>query len=291
MGLELSIASIVFLLLLVPFALVMEGIRRKTVARMQNRIGPPVWQPIYDVLKLFQKGKTDTLAKENPFFWIVPILTFLSGLAFFLFIPFNIISFQHDFIFLIYLLVLESALFVLAGFASNNPYSTIASMRELILMVCYEMIFAIVILTVFIFEGVLSVAQFDSLFLFWKLPLAFICFMVLVAVEIRITPYDTVDAPTEVLESIRNEYSGKGLAFLKMADALKMTFFAAMLLYFFIGNFNMVAFFVLIPVAVMVFSFIQATTCRYRVDQTFKRLAFYLILALVEIVRIKFIVW
>jgi len=268
-----------------------EGVRRKTVARMQNRIGPPIWQPIYDVLKLFQKGDSDTLAKENPFFRITPALTFLAGIALFLFIPFSIVSFQHDFIFLIYLLVLESALFVLAGFSSNNPYSAIASMRELILMVCYEMIFAVVILSVFIFEGIFSVAQFDSLFLFLKLPIAFVCFMVLVAVEIRITPYDTVDAPTEVLESIRNEYSGKGLAFLKMADALKTTFFAAMLLYFFIGNFNTIAFFVLIPVVVMVFSFIQATTCRYRVDQTFKRLTVYLILALIEIVRIKFVVW
>lgn len=291
MGLELSIASIAFLLLITPFALLMEGVRRKTVARMQNRIGPPIWQPIYDVLKLFQKGPSDTLAQENPFFKLTPILTFLVAFSLFLFIPFYIVSFKHDFIFLIYLLVLESALFVLAGFASNNPYSAIASMRELILMVSYEMIFAIVILSVFIFEGVLMVSQFDSFLLFWKLPIAFICFMALVAVEVRITPYDTVDAPTEVLESIRNEYSGKGLAFLKMADALKLTFFAVLLLYFFIGNFNMIVFLVLIPVAVMVFSFIQATTCRYRVDQTFKRLTFYLILALIEIVRIKFIVW
>lgn len=291
MNLELSTASVVFLLLLVPFALLMEGVRRKIVARMQNRIGPPVWQPIYDVLKLFQKGDSDTLAKDNPFFRTIPALTVLAGIVPFLLMPFNIVSFQHDFIFLIYLLVLESALFVLAGFASNNPYSAIAGMRELILMVCYEMIFAIVILTIFIFEGVLTIAGFDSLLLFWKLPIAFICFMALIAIEIRITPYDTTDAPTEVLESIRNEYSGRDLAFLKIADALKTTFFAVMLLYFFIGNFNMVLFLALIPVAVLVFSFIQATTCRYRVDQTFKRLTIYLIFALVEIVRIKFIVW
>lgn len=291
MGLELSIASIVFLLLVTPFALLMEGIRRKSVARMQNRIGPPIWQPVYDVLKLFKKGTSDTLAQENPFFKVVPVLTFLAGLALFLFMPFNIVSFKHDFIFLIYLLVLESALFVLAGFASNNPYSTIASMRELILMVSYEMIFAIVILTVFIFEGVLTVSQLNSLFLFWKLPIAFICFIALVAVEIRISPYDTVDAPTEVLESVRTEYSGKGLAFLKMADALKLTFFAVLILYFFIGSLNPFVLIALTPIAVIIFSFIQATTGRYRVDQTFKRLTFFLILALVEIVRIKFIVW
>lgn len=291
MVLELSTVNIVFMLLLVPFALILEGIRRKTIARMQNRIGPPIWQPVYDILKLFQKGDSDTLAKDNPLFKIVPLLVFLAAVALFLFIPFSIVSFQHDFIFLIYLLVLESALFVLAGFASNNPYSAIASMRELILMVCYEMIFAIVILTVFIFENVSTIAQFDSLLLLWKLPIAFICFIALAVVETRIQPYDTVDAPTEVLESIRNEYSGKGLAFLKMADILKRTFFVAMLLYFFMGNFNTLIFLALMPVTIMVFAFVQASRCRYRVDQTFKRLTFYLILALIEIVRIKFIVW
>jgi len=146
MSLELNIVNILYVLLVIPFALVMEGIRRKAIARMQNRIGPPIIQPIYDILKLFKKGKTDTLAKENLFFKVVPIITFLIAFGFFLFLPLNIISFKNDFIFLIYLLVLESALFVLAGFASNNPYSAIASMRELILMVSYEMIFTIVIL-------------------------------------------------------------------------------------------------------------------------------------------------
>ncbi|MBL7100505.1 MAG: NADH-quinone oxidoreductase subunit H [Nanoarchaeota archaeon] len=290
MGLELNIVNITFLLLVVPFALVMEGIRRKTVARMQNRIGPPIWQPIYDVLKLFKKGRSDTLAKENPFFKIIPVIAFLIALTLFFFIPFSIVSFQHDFIFLIYLLVLESALFVLAGFAANNPYSAIASMRELILMVCYEMIFAIVIITIFVFENVLTIAQFDSSLLLWKLPLAFICFIAVAAVEIRITPYDTVDAPTEVLEGMENEYSGKGLAFLKMADALKMTFFAFLILYFFIGSLNFILL-ALTPLAVMVFAFIQATTGRYRVDQTFKRLTIFLALALIEIIRIKFIIW
>lgn len=291
MSLELSIVNVICILLVVPFALLMEGIRRKSVARMQNRIGPPVWQPIYDIIKLFQKGGSDTLARENLFFKITPAITFLIALAFFLFIPFNIVSFQHDFIFLIYLLVLESALFVLAGFASNNPYSAIASMRELILMVCYEMVFAIVILTIFIFENILTISQLDSSFLFLKLPIAAVCFIAIAAVEIRITPYDTVDAPTEVLESIKTEYSGEGLAFLKAAEALKITFFALLTVYFFIGSFNMPLLLILVPLTIIGFAFIQATTGRYRVDQTFKRLTFFLILALVEFVRIKFIVW
>ena len=291
MGLDLSIVNILYVLLVLPFALVMEGLRRKAIARMQNRMGPPIIQPIYDIIKLFKKGASDTLAKENPFFKVIPISAFLVAFGFFLFLPLNIVSFQNDFIFLIYLLVLESALFVLVGFAANNPYSTIASMRELILMVTYEMIFAIVILAIFVFEGVFTVAEFDSTFLFLKLPLAFICFIAISAVEIKITPYDTASAPTEVLEGIETEYSGPGLAFLHLSDILKTTFFAILLIYFFIGKFSFPILLLLTPVVIIFFAFVQATTGRYRVDQTFKRLTFFLILVLIEFVRLKFIVW
>ncbi len=289
MVLKLSIANLLVVLLSVPFALLMEGLRRKAVARMQNRVGPPIVQPIYDVLKLFKKGESDSLAKENPFFRIIPIIIFLVTLVFFLLIPFPILHFKFDFIFLIYLLVLESALFVLIGFASNNPYSTISSMRELILMVAYEMTFAIVILTIFVFTGDFSISSFNDQFIFFKLPLAFISFIAITAVEVRITPYDTVAAPTEVLENAETEYSGKGLAFLRLADAMKMTFFAFMIAYFFIYNLNPWITILLVPFVVVFFAFMQATTGRYRVDQTFRKLIFFLILAIIELVRIKLI--
>ncbi|MBU4502028.1 MAG: NADH-quinone oxidoreductase subunit H [Nanoarchaeota archaeon] len=291
MNLDPNIVKILYILLIVPFALVMEGIRRKAVARMQNRIGPPITQPIYDILKLFQKKKSDTLAQENSFFKVVPFLTFCVAFSFFLFIPLSFISFKHDFIFLIYLLVLESALFVLAGFAGNNPYSAIASMRELILMVSYEMIFTIIILTLFVYEEVLMVSEFGAMFMLLKLPIAFICFIAVMAIEIRITPYDTAAAPTEVLEGVETEYSGKGLAFLHISDALKLTFFAVLFIYFFFGQFSLPWMLLFVPLAVVFFSFVQATTGRYRVDQTFKRLTFFLILILIEFVRIKFITW
>ncbi len=48
-----------FLFLLV-FSLIYSGILRKLAARMQNRVGPPVWQPILDMIKLM-KGKDGNL--------------------------------------------------------------------------------------------------------------------------------------------------------------------------------------------------------------------------------------
>lgn len=291
MNLNLSIVSIGFIAGLIPLALIFEGLRRKIVARMQNRIGPPIWQPIYDILKLWHKGKSDSLAYKNIFYRLAPFLYFIFTFALFLFIPLNIISFKYDFIFLIYLLVLDSALYVLAGFASNSPYSTIASMRELVLMVCYEMVLAVVLATVFVFNEIISFAQLETSFLILKLPLAAVCFFYLSAVEIRITPYDTVEAPTEVLEGVKTEFSGKNLMFMELAKALKLTFFAMLFVYLLIGYHNLPAFIAVSTAVVFAFAFTQATTCRYRIDQALKRFIIILGIALIEFVRIKFITW
>lgn len=291
MTLDINIVSVIFLVLIIPFSLLAEGIRRKILARMQNRIGPPIWQPVYDVIKLWKKAPSDTLAKKNIFFTITPILYFVITFALFLFIPFSIISFEYDFILFIYILVLDSLLYVLVGLASNNPYSIIGSTRELTLMVCYEIVFTIVIITIFVFNNVISLSQFNSLFLFWKLPIAAVCFFYVALVEIRVTPYDTVEAYTEVLESVKSEYSGKGLAFLEFAKALKLIFFAMLAVFLFIGLDNLLLFFILSILMVIVFAFTQATTCRYRIDQVFKIFTIVLVFAIIEFVRIKFIIW
>ena len=291
MNLSINIVSIVFLILIIPFSLLMEGVRRKLVARMQNRIGPPIWQPIFDVIKLWNKGGSDSLASKNVFFVVAPLLYFLVTLGLFLFVPFSIISFDFDFLLLIYLLILDSALYVLIGLASNNPYSILGSMRELILMLSYELILAVTLITIFVFNNILSVAQFDSFFLFWKLPIATVCFLSVVFMGIRVTPYDTVEATTEILESVKSEYSGKGLAFLELAKSLKLAFFAILTVFLFIGEIHLLLFFIVSILMVILFSFTQATTCRYRLDQTLNIFIFILVLALIEFTRIKFIIW
>ncbi len=286
MNLELSIVNVVFLILIAPFALLMEGVRRKSIARMQNRIGPPIWQPFYDIWKLLFKGDTDSIAKRNWFFRWTPLLYFLATLILFVFIPLTMLSFEYDFILLIYLLVLDSALYVLAGFASNNPYSTIGSMREMIVMVCYEMIFTVAIVTVMVAENATTLAAIGDAFMLHKVPLAALCMFYVVMIEVRVTPYDTVEAGTEIMESVKTEYYGRKLALMELAKDLKLAFFAMLWIFLFIGVHHILLFLALTVIMVLVLAFTQATTCRYRVDQTLKRYTVVLGIALFELARI-----
>ena len=47
-----TLLQAVVLLALAPF---IQGIVKKTKARLQNRIGPVIWQPYYDLIKYFKK--------------------------------------------------------------------------------------------------------------------------------------------------------------------------------------------------------------------------------------------
>jgi len=116
MILDVSMFKLMFLVLVIPISLLFEGIKRKLLARMQNRIGPPIWQPFYDVIKLFEKHESDSKASENVFFNITPFLYLVTTFALFFFIPFPIIGFQFDFIIFVYILILSGALYVLSGF-------------------------------------------------------------------------------------------------------------------------------------------------------------------------------
>src|SRR5271154_6021732 len=48
---------ILFLIALTVLPCLTLGAIKVLKARLQNRIGPPIWQPVYDLVKLFKKGE------------------------------------------------------------------------------------------------------------------------------------------------------------------------------------------------------------------------------------------
>ena len=53
----------------------LAGLDRKLAARMQRRVGPPVLQPFYDVLKLFEKERI--AVNEAQGFYLAGLLFFM----------------------------------------------------------------------------------------------------------------------------------------------------------------------------------------------------------------------
>ncbi|MFQ6020401.1 MAG: respiratory chain complex I subunit 1 family protein [Candidatus Aenigmatarchaeota archaeon] len=259
--------EIIFFILIPFIALLYEGLQRKLNARLQNRIGPPILQPFYDIKKLFSKKSYKS--QNDPFFKIAPFLYFVTIYSLFLFIPFSLIQFEYDFVFLIYLTILASAFYVLSGLSSDNPFGIIGSMREMTLMIVYEITIAIIIFNFIMTAGVLSLANFQSTLMFLVLPISSIALAAIFFVELHITPFDTSEAPPEIISGAPTEYSGNRLAFMEMAKYMKRLFFVFLMPLLLFGR-DILIIFLFSLIFLFVYTLIQVITPRYRLDQAFK---------------------
>jgi len=282
--------NIIRMLAVIPLTLIVDGIFRKLLARMQNRVGPPIIQPFYDIIKLFGKKKSDSRGYKSIFFRVIPVLYFISTYALFLFIS-GIVSFQFDFIMFIYMVVLSSALYILLGLVSNSPFGVFGSMRDMLLMICYEVALTISLFSFIVYSDVLSLSQLNESWMILKLPLASLCMIVVALVETRITPFDTAEAEPEIMGSVETEYSGKGLGFIEMSRQLKLLFFVVMLTKFLFNPVGILSFVLFSILIFFILLFSQVTTARYRMDQTFNILLMVLILSVIEFIRLYVLVW
>jgi formate hydrogenlyase subunit 4 len=282
--------EIAFLVSLPFIALLAEGISRKITARMQRRKGPPSLQPIYDIQKLISKDETDAVGEKSPFFRLSPYFILLSTLALFLFFPYPLLSFKSDFIFLIYLTVLSSALYVLSGIASDSPFATIGVMREITLMVCYEITLVVTIVNLAVFYGIEHISSPITGTPLLDLPLSFIALLVVAMTELKITPFDAPEAGSEIMAGAHNEYSGRKLAVLEMAHFLKVIFFILLLVLFTTGFSNPVNAILASAFYLFFLTLMHATTPRLKVRQAFRFLLGVLFLALLDFVRISYVI-
>lgn len=270
--------------LLVPFiALFYEGLMRKLNARFQNRVGPPIIQPFYDIIKLFEKKPLES--QNDPFYKHAPFFYFLSIYALFLFIPFSLLGFDYDFVLLLYLTILASSFYVLAGLSSDNPFGIVSSMREMILMIVYEITLVITVFSFMLRADVVSFASYNTSLMMFSVPISAVCLALISLLEVHVTPFDTTEAPTEIMGGSRTEYSGRNLALMNLSMSMKRLFFVFFLPFLFFGR-DIV---LLIPFSIIflfLYTLCQATTSRYRVDQAFHFYFYVMIFALIEFILI-----
>jgi len=108
------------------------GTLRKTKARMQNRIGAPLWQPFYDLRKLFGKQETvsDTtswLFRSNAAIGLATMLLLATLIPWLCWKP---ICLESDLFLVIYLFALNRFFAILAALDSASPFGAFGSSRD-----------------------------------------------------------------------------------------------------------------------------------------------------------------
>ena len=101
-------------------------IDRKVTARIQWRVGPPIFQPFFDIVKLLGKEISVPKGGERWTFLFSPLIAFASVslvstlLWRIIFSPST--TYVGDLIVVIYLLTISSLCIIISGAASANPF-------------------------------------------------------------------------------------------------------------------------------------------------------------------------
>jgi len=252
-------------LLLAPFiGMLVIGLDRKITARMQNRIGPPVLQPLYDVIKLF--GKEDKIVNRGQvvfayaFFVMVVLATSLFCL-------------RSDLLVIFFLLNAGAIFMVMGAYSTRSAFSTIGANRELLQMLAYEPIFLLVIFSIgYAVKSFTIDAIYEPLIL--KLPLALVAMVIVLMIKMQKSPFDISTAHTEIISGTMVEYSGTYLGLLKLTHWYELFLILGTMALFVIipGNFvlSIIAMLVLIAVVYGIVMLIDNITTRLTWDALLK---------------------
>lgn len=276
--------------------LLIAGIDRKLVARMQKRIGPPILQPTYDFLKLLGKETIIPRHAARKVYLAAPVVGLLSLVTVSLFIPiFNFSIFDKpvaDLIVIIYLLTIPGVALIIGGSASGSPYAGVGISREMVAILSYELPLVIVLLTIgrkvgmaldgnitFSLKAIVDYqAQYGPMIAQWSMIPAAIALLLVIPCKVGSLPFDIAEAEIEICEGPLVEYSGPPLGIFKLNHAIKMFIMTSLFVTLFLSGAgtNFVALNVLIQFALAVvvtfisISVLKAITARLRVEQTFK---------------------
>lgn len=232
--------------------ILVSGIDRKVTARVQMRVGPPILQPLYDILKLFIKETTVPVDAVRYIFLGAPLIG-LAGvtLASAIIIHSAVspdIAFVGDVIVLLYLLVMPSLALIIGAFASRNPLASLGGSREMKLVMAYELPFVLACAVAIINVAVQQNSNFaEALTLgailqgppaIMKLSgiIAFIVSVLCIQAKLGLVPFDIAEAETELAGGALIEYSGPPLAIFKLTRVMMLFILPLFLVTLFCGG-------------------------------------------------------
>jgi len=305
-----------FILLLTFFC---DWAERKIEARMQNRMGPTytgpagILQPLADFIKLLTKEDIVPNNTKSMIFRFTPILAFSTFVFALFFLPIdgaNVIlgsNFEGDLIFILALVSVGNFFLFLSGWSSTNAYSAIGATRVLTQFLGYDIpLFMLALTPAFLAKDLslstIAASQDVPFALF--IPWAFVLFIITLQAELEKDPFDVPHAETEIVGGYETEYSGRRLAFLKLAKDVQIVLGAVLVAELFLGGpfgpvlFGLSAFSytlwftIKVLFVVMITEYLTCIFARLRIDQVlnvnWKMLMPLSILALATSVAVMF---
>jgi len=231
-------AEMALVLLLAPLLI---GFTRKVKARLLRRVGPSIIQPYRDLARLMRKEvvlaeNASWLFRATPYLifaatWVAASLvpTFATGLMF---------SWTADLLAIIALLASARFFLALAGMDVGTAFGGIGASREMMIASLAEPAMLLIIFTLALIAGstqlsnVASVMASSDVGLRVSLGLALVALIMVAIAENARIPVDNPATHLEltmVHEAMVLEYSGRHLAMIEFAAALKLLLYISLI--------------------------------------------------------------
>jgi NADH-quinone oxidoreductase subunit H len=261
----LAAPPLVFILL---YALVTVYMEMKVAAHIQDRVAymrtgyHGILQPVADILKLIQKEDIIPAAGDKFLFILAPYLIFIGTYAGFAAIPFSSAYVGSDINLGVFYIVAVSSIvtvgLLMSGWASNNKWSLLGSMRSAAQIVSYEVPTVLAILVAVMVTGSLNLQEVIRFqaggFWNWTVfggssasvlqkilltPFTAASFFILFTAglaEVNRTPFDLPEAESELVQGYNTEYSGMKFAIFYLAEYANMFLVSAVATCLFLGG-------------------------------------------------------
>ncbi len=206
---------------------------RRAIGRFQSRLGPNRWgpfglfQPFADIIKLITKEDIVPEGADRPVFNLAPILFLAPSFVVLSVIPFGQNTFlgrlNIGVLFLIAVTSVNTIAVFMAGWSSRNKYGLLGAMRGVAMLISYEVPMGLALAGVLLTAGSLAlfqVVQGQHVPFLLVQPLAFLIFVAAASAEMNRTPFDQIEAESELGAGYHTEYSGMKFAIFQLAEFL-----------------------------------------------------------------------
>jgi len=306
---KLILVLVVFLVSLVVAMYSTYG-ERKFAAFLQDRIGPNragpfgLLQPLADGLKMFMKEEFIPAASNKWLFILGPSIAMLTALMTGVVVPWGrpleingevyalqIADINIGILYVFGVVSIGVYGIMIGGWASNNKYALLGSLRASSQMISYEIAMGMSIIAVIMMTGTLSLSEtVTSQGAVWNVfyqPLGFLIFLICAFAETNRAPFDLPESETELVGGYHTEYSSMKLGFYLFAEYVNMFISSAIISTIYFGGYNypgmewvseqvgpilatiisVFVFLIKVFFFIMVFMWVRWTLPRFRYDQ------------------------
>ncbi len=237
--------------------MVLTYAERKIVARIQDRIGPNqagpygMLQPLADGIKMFTKEDTTPATADRWVYNLAPLVIAVFALLTYAVIPFSpgVVGTNLN-IGVFYVIAIGSGstiAILMAGWGSNNKYSLLGAFRTVAQLVGYEVPMLLNVLPVVMLSGSMSLIDIidrqtladggHGIPYILLLPLSALIFLISGIAETGRSPFDLLEAESEIVAGFHVEYSGMKFALFFLGEYVNALAVSLMFAVLFLGGY------------------------------------------------------